>query len=52
MPEGFMWFYILLATVLAIMTLHNSAAIEAIFLLPLWSVAHINFFLKILKKTH
>ena len=50
MPESFLRHNIFLATVLAIMPLHNGAAVKAIFFCPLRCVAH--FVKKFLKNTY
>lgn len=46
MPEGFFWHHVFLATVLAIMALHNGAAIKAVLFFAFWNVRHGKFFLK------
>lgn len=50
MPECFLWNYILLAAVLAIMTLDDRAAVEAILLFALRYMGQRKIFLKISTK--
>ena len=50
MPEGFLRHYVFLATVLAIMSLHNGSAVKVIFFCSLRCVVH--FVKKFLKNTY
>lgn len=52
MPERFLWHYIFLSAVLAIVSLHCGAAIQAILFLSFGYVRHCNFFLKITTKKY
>jgi len=50
MPEGFLRLNILLSAMLAIMPLHNGAAVQTILFLSLGGMTHTKIFLKILTK--
>ena len=42
-PESFLGYYILLATLMTIMTLYNGAAVQAVFFFPFGYVRHLIF---------
>lgn len=46
MPESFFWHYVFLPAVLAIRSLYNGAAIQAIFLCPVRNMGHCKILLK------
>jgi hypothetical protein len=51
-PESFLWHNIFLPAFVAIMALHDGAAVQTVFFFTLWAVGQVVFFLKISTKKY